>query len=363
MSVSRARELSAQVYVERAGPRPFTLDARLSAQAGSVTAVLGPNGAGKSTLLRALAGLVPIDRGRICLGDRVVDEPERRLWVPAERREIGVVFQDYRLFPTMTVRDNVAFAAMARGRSREAARADADQWLARFEMTAFADRRPARLSGGQAQRVALVRALAAGPELLLLDEPLAALDVAMRGVTREELRSYVRAFAGPTLLVTHDPLDALLLADQVVVIEGGRVTQRADPVTIASRPATAYVAGLSGLNHYRGRLEDGAVRLEHGGTLIAATVPADALDVLIALSPSAITVHSQEPSAGSARNTWPGRVRGIQQLGDRVRLDVAGAPDAVVDVTAAAVTALHLSPGSEVWLSAKATEVTAYPAH
>lgn len=356
--------LRAHVEITRPGERTFRLAVDLAAEPGSVVAILGPNGAGKTTLLRAIAGLSRLDAGRIQLGDSVIEDPAAGVRLPAAARSIGVVFQDYRLFPTMTVRDNVAFAARSRGASKNSSRESADQWLSRFEMTAYADRRPSQLSGGQAQRIALLRALAREPALLLLDEPLAALDASIRGVTRDELRSYVASFAGPTLLVTHDPLDALLLADRVVVIEDGRVTQEADPATIASQPATAYIAGLSGLNHYRGRADraDGAVRLEGGGRLVPASLPTTTEEVLLALAPSAITVHTERPPVGSARNTWPGTVRSVQQLGDRVRLDVIAEPSALVDVTAAAVAQLHLAPGSSVWLSAKATEVTAYSA-
>ncbi|WP_235435545.1 ABC transporter ATP-binding protein [Nostocoides australiense] len=358
--------LDARVEVVHQGARPFALQAHVAAGPGEVVAVLGPNGAGKTTLLRAIAGLTPLSGGRIRLGDRTLDDPALGTWVVPEQRRLGVVFQDHRLFPTMSVRENVAFPARARGMRHGAALANADAQLAHFGLTEIADRRPARISGGQAQRVALVRALASKPDLLLLDEPLAALDAQRRDTTRAELRAFVSAFAGPALLVTHDPLDALLLAGRIVVIEAGRVTQDADPATIARRPATAYVARLAGLNHYRGRVSRGGIELDGGGRLVAVDLPAQSSsgsrEVLIALAPSAITVHTTRPDHGSARNVWAGRVRGIQQIADRARLDVAGPPDALVDVTPAAILDLGLTPGSAVWLSAKATEVTAYTA-
>jgi molybdate transport system ATP-binding protein len=201
---------------------------------GHPLAVIGPNGAGKSSLLAAVAGLVPLESGRVTIGDRIVDG------VPPERRRIGVVFQDYVLFPHLTVRDNVAFAARMRG-SRADARAAAQPWLDRYGLTGLADRLPAELSGGQAQRVALARALVADPEVLLLDEPMSALDVEVRDEMRAELATHVREFGGATVLVTHNPADAAALADSVLVLESGRVTQRGTLDELRASPATPYV--------------------------------------------------------------------------------------------------------------------------
>ena len=206
----------------------------LAMEAGQIVTVIGPNGAGKTTLLAAVAGLVPIDAGGVRIGDRAVDA------LPPERRRVGVVFQDYVLFPHLTVRDNVAFAARMRG-SRAAARAAAEPWLERYGLAALADRLPGELSGGQAQRVALARALAAEPDVLLLDEPMAALDVELRDDMRAELAAHVREFGGATVLVTHSPADAAALADSVLVLEAGRVTQRGTLAELAADPATPYV--------------------------------------------------------------------------------------------------------------------------
>ena len=202
---------------------------------GHPLAVIGPNGAGKSSVLAAIAGLVPLDAGEVRIGSRRVDG------LPPERRRIGVVFQDYVLFPHLSVRDNVAFAARMRGGSRSAARAAAEPWLARYDLTALADRLPAELSGGQAQRVALARALAADPDVLLLDEPMSALDVEVRADMRAELATHVREFGGATVLVTHSPADAAALADSVLVLERGLVTQRGTLAELRAAPATAYV--------------------------------------------------------------------------------------------------------------------------
>jgi molybdate transport system ATP-binding protein len=260
------------------------------------------------------------------------------------------------------VLDNVAFGPRARGAARAAARAQAAQWLDRLHIGDLAARRPRELSGGQAQRVALARALASAPAALLLDEPLAALDVQTRAEVQGELRDHLRGFAGPTVLVTHDPIEALLLADRIVVLEHGRIVQDGTAAEITSRPLTNYVARLVGVNLYAGWATGQKVALDGGGTLTLA----EAGDgrVLVALRPSAITVHAQQPLASSARNVWSGHISGLAPLGDRVRVTVRSTDSAhasTVDVTAAAVAELGLVPGRQVWLSAKASDIDAYP--
>jgi molybdate transport system ATP-binding protein len=193
-----------------------------------------------------------------------------------------------------------------------------------------------------------------------MDEPLAALDVQTRAEVQGELRDHLRGFPGPTVLVTHDPIEALLLAGRIVVLERGRVVQAGTPAEITSRPLTPYVARLVGMNLYEGRADGSTVALDTGGALVAAEAPSGR--VLVAVRPSAITVHTEQPHGSSARNAWPARVAGLAPLGDRVRVTAEGAPGATVDVTAAAVAELGLAPGRPVWLSAKATDVTAYPA-
>jgi molybdate transport system ATP-binding protein len=342
----------------------FELALELSAEPGQVLGVLGPNGAGKTTLLRALAGLTPITDGWITLDGRTLDRPLDGVFVPPEDRRVGLVFQNYRLFPHLTVRDNVAFAARSAGAGRGRSRELAQPWLEQLDLLELADRKPAMLSGGQAQRVALARALAADPALLLLDEPLAALDAQTRLDLRSRLRQYVAGFAGPVLMVTHDPLEAMVLADRLVVVERGRVVQDGTPADVARRPVTRYVARLMGLNLYAGRMgDDGTVQLDGGGTLV---VPQDAalrsgLRVLVGVRPASIAVHADRPERVSTRNVWPGTVAGLELLADRVRVEVEGQPSALVDVTPAAVGELALRPGSPVWLSAKATDTEAYP--
>lgn len=212
--------LRADIDVVRGG---FRLSVALELGAGEILAVVGPNGAGKSSLLRVLAGLDPVDAGRVVLGDRVLDDSTTDMWVPAARRHVGLVFQDYRLFGHRSVLENVAFGPRAAGRSAADARRAAREWLERLGIADLADRRPRTLSGGQAQRVALARALVTEPELLLLDEPLSALDVDVRAQVRLELAGHLRDAGTTTLVVTHDTTDARVLAGRTLRLEAGRV--------------------------------------------------------------------------------------------------------------------------------------------
>ena len=371
-SVPRRDGLQADVVVERGD---FRLEAAFTVAPGQVLAVLGPNGAGKTTLLRSLAGLGALTDGSITVGADTWDDARAGVFLPAVDRAVGLVFQDYRLFPHLSVLDNVAFSARARGAGRARARRDAAGWLARTDLEPLARNRPGVLSGGQAQRVALARALACDPRLLLLDEPLASLDARTRLEIRGELRRHLSAFAGPSILVTHDPLEAMVLADRLLVLESGRIVQEGTPTAVARRPATDYVARLVGLNLYAGTLTDRATRrvdLDTGGILYAAGHDQDAddegatgadptgTDMLVVLAPSAISIHTSRPDAGSPRNIWTGVVAGLELLTDRVRVAVDGSPSALVDITPAAVADLRLAPGQAVWLTAKATEVIAY---
>lgn len=344
------------------------LDVALAVAPGRTLALLGPNGAGKSTAVALLAGLVRPDDGRVELGGRVLtDVAAGRVVteVAVPRRGVGVVFQDHLLFAHLSALDNVAFGPRARGVPAARARAGAQRWLEALGVGELAGARPRQLSGGQAQRVALARALAGEPGLLLLDEPLAALDAATRAAVRSELARHLRGYAGCAVLVTHDPLDAMVLADHLVVLEGGRVVQQGAPAEVAGAPRTAYVAALVGLNLVRGRAgpEDGRVVTEDGAVVVSSD-PAPPGPALAAFAPSAVALHRQRPH-GSARNAWAGTVAGVESRAGVVRVRVAGAlpgTDVLADVTPAAVADLALDAGAPVWASVKATEVRAYPA-
>ncbi|GAB2672578.1 ABC transporter ATP-binding protein [Thalassiella azotivora] len=351
--------LRADVVVARGR---FRLDLRLDVRPGEVVALLGPNGAGKTTTLRVLAGLQPVDAGLVRWGGRVLDDPGRGVLVPPERRRTGVVFQDGLLFQHLDVLENVAFGLRAGGVPRAAARRAASGWLERVGVGDLARRRPRDLSGGQAQRVALARALVTGPDLLLLDEPLAALDAGTRTRVRSELRTHLAGYAGCTVLVTHDPLDAMVLADRIVVLEDGQVVQDGTPAHVAAHPRTDYVAELVGLNLHRGRSRGGVVDLAGGGRLTGIPVPgAPDGDVLVAYPPAAVALHRTRPD-GSPRNTWPVAVESVERHGGTVRVALTGEPPVLADVTASAVAELDLVPGRRVWAAVKATEVRTYPA-
>ena len=349
--------LNAQLHLARPG---FTLDVALCAEPGQTVALLGPNGAGKSTTLRCLAGLTVAQKQRVEIDGVVVADTAAGIDLPPEQRRVGFVFQDYLLFPHLSVLDNVAFGPRARGVARAEAADQAREWLVRLGVADLAARRPAELSGGQAQRVALARAMVTAPRLLLLDEPLAALDAATRAEVRSILRQHLTAFPGVAVMVTHDPIDAMVLADQVVVLEGGSVAQAGTPADIARHPATQYVAALMGVNLLRGVAERGEVRLAGGGLMRVAD-PTLSGPVIIAVRPEVVAVHVAEPAPASPRNVWEATITGLESRGDLVRLGTAGPPSLAVTVTPAAVAELGLREGTRVWLTAKASELVAYP--
>ena len=334
------------------------LDVSIDASADEIVAVLGPNGAGKTTLLRAIAGLVPIDAGRIEVDGTVLDDVSRGIHVPPELRPIGVVFQDYLLFPHLTAVENVAFGLRAHGVSSGEARRRAMEWLERLGIAAHAGSRPQALSGGQAQRVALARALATNPRLLLLDEPLAALDVSARSEVRRDLKRHLASFSGIRVLITHDPLEALALADRLVIVESGRVVQSGSAAEVTERPRSKYVADLVGVNLLRGTARDGEIAVAAGGVLRSAE-SIDG-DVFAVIHPRAVALHRMHPE-GSPRNVWRGRAAAVDLQGDRVRVRVEGDIAIVAEVTPAAVRELALAEGGEIWASVKATEIVVYP--
>ena len=332
----------------------FHLDAEIACEPGETVALLGPNGAGKSTVLRSISGLLPIDDGYIRIDATTVDEPATDAFIPPEHRQVGMVFQDYLLFPHMTVRHNIEFGPRNQRTDHNAA-----PWIDALDLGDLLDRKPAQLSGGQAQRVALARALATDPRLLLLDEPLAALDAATKAKVRGNLRHYLRAFEHGTVIVTHDPLDALVLADRIVVLENGRVTQHGQVAQVASEPRTDYLAALLGVTLIRGTVHDGVIACDGGGTLISSTKLTG--NIVAVIRPQAISLHTNKPE-GSARNVWESTIATIDAHHDQVRVGLAGPPALTAAVTPAAVAELAIAPGQRIWASLKATDIAVHQA-
>ncbi len=347
--------LDARIRLRRGA---LELDLALRATGGEVVAVLGPNGAGQTTALHAVAGLIPLSGGYIRLGVATWEGSGHR--VPAPERHTGLVAADHLLFPHLTALENAAFGPRSRGAGRAGARTRAGQELEALGVGDLADRRPRELSHGQAQRVALARALATDPDVLLLDEPLSALDPESRAATRATLAHRLRDFAGVTVLVTHDPLDALTLAQRLVFLDRGAVVQEGPPLEIVSRPRSTYVARVVGLNLYAGDGADGSSVATAGGPVVTAGYEHRGAS-WVAFAPSAVAVYPHRPE-GSPRNAWPLRVSGVDLAGQTARVTLAGALTMTAEVTAASVAQLALHPGTEVWVTVKATEVSAYPA-
>lgn len=233
--------LSARFTVQRSS---FPVRLEFTCEPGEILAIVGPNGAGKTTTLRVLAGLTMPTDARVMLGDVILDDSSARVHRDSAHRDIGVVFQDYLLFPHLTAVENVSFGPIAHGWSRRAASSASLQWLERLGIAELAEARPGQLSGGQAQRVALARALILEPALLLMDEPMAALDIAARTDVRGDIKDQLRSYEGITVIVTHDARDALALADRMLVIDRGSILQRGTPAEIAASPSNDWVASL-----------------------------------------------------------------------------------------------------------------------
>ena len=337
-----------------------TFDVRLALEAadGETLALLGPNGAGKTTVVEALAGLVEAAEGAT-----IELDGERIDRLPPERRRVGVCFQDDLLFPHLSVLENVAFGLRARGTAKAAARTRARELLRRFAPGVRPAARPRELSGGERRRVSLARALATDPRLLLLDEPLAGVDVTARGQIRSLLREVADGFDGVVVLVAHDPLDALTLADRVAIMEAGRLTQEGTPDQIRSAPRSPYAADLVGVNLFTGELEpleDGAATLRTAaGTITVAPdgAPGSGATAIATLRPADVSLHLERPE-GSARNVFEGTVDEVAIEADRARVRLDTQPPLIAEVTAGSIARLGLAPGTHAWASFKAVEVS-----
>ena len=340
----------------------FTVGAAFSAQRGETVALLGPNGAGKSTIVAVLAGLLAPERGRVVLDGDLMTDTDAAVQMAPEDRPIGIQFQGLLLLPHLSVLENVAFPHRARGAPAELARRRAREALELVDGAGLADAKPSTLSGGEAQRVALARALVTKPRLLLLDEPLAALDVSAKTRIRALLRRMLSTFGGAAVIVTHDPIDAMTLAERLVVLEDGRMTQTGTREEIRAAPRTRYAADLVGVNLFTGTLRPGpgAATLETPDGNVACVAPDDVdepvVNALGILRPADVSL-SLTPPAGSARNVFPGPITFVSVEGDRARIGVGSRPPVVAEITTASLRELALTEGMRAWASFKALEV------
>lgn len=341
----------------------FTVDARLAARdldvsfrvaTGETLAVLGPNGSGKSSILNIIAGVLRPDAGRAVLGERTLFDVSRGVRLPAHRRGVALLTQESLLFPHLSVLDNVAFAPTCAGHSTAAARARARAVLATVGAADLALRRPAELSGGQAQRVALARALAAEPELLLLDEPFAALDVAASGALRGVVGG---ALAGRSaVFVTHEVLDALSLADRVVVLNRGRVVETGPTREVLEHPRHRFTAELAGLNLIDGVSTGSGLLLPDGNILTAGGRTEPGTRVAAAFRPTAVRVDAEPPAADGT--VIPVTVGHLEPRNDLVRVR---AGSLFADIAPGRATALGLGPNRNAFFSIRPSDVIVYP--
>jgi molybdate transport system ATP-binding protein len=343
----------------------FTLEASLEAAPASTLVLVGESGAGKTTVLRLLAGLERPDRGSIRVDGALYFDGDAGVARPARERSIGFVAQDYALFPHLSVAENVAFGLRAQGLGSAASRARVNAVLRRLGLQDLAARRPAQLSGGQQQRAALARALVLEPRLLLLDEPLSALDVQSRRELRTELRMLLASLPCVTVVVTHSPMDALVFGDRIGVFEAGRITQTGTRDELLRHPRSRYVAEFMGVNLFHGaivRRADGLAQIRTpDGVVSAADLEGDG-EVYVAVSPREVTLH-REPPAGSAQNVFAGVVAELAPeppFGERVRVVLQSHPPLVAEATRQAIEALGLVEGMTVHAAFKATGVMPY---
>lgn len=361
--------LTIQTAKTRSG---FSLDVEIEQEEGRTLVVVGESGAGKSTLLRLLAGLERPDRGVIALGDETWfdDRGAAGRWVPPWERPVGYLGQDYALFPHLTVRGNVGFGLDARGWGRRAVRERVAAVLARLAISDLADRKPREISGGQQQRTALARAIAPRPRLLLLDEPLSALDQRTRQEVRGELKAVIGEAGCTTVYVTHAPVEALLFGDRIAVLEEGGLTQTGDRDDLLRRPRSAYVASLLGVNLFRGTVvqDPGAaaglvrIRTPEGSLLVPDTGIRG--EAYVSVNPRDVTLYLTPP-VGSAQNIFHGEVAEVVPQppdGERVRVVLRTRPPLVTEVTRAAAAALNLKAGAWIHAGFKATGTSVYGA-
>lgn len=338
----------------------FLLDVAIECQPGETIALVGPNGSGKSTALNVLGGLLQLTEGSLTMDDLVLDRPADRVWVPPEARNVGMMFQDFLLFPHLSVIDNVAYGLRRNGATPEQAHRGAAGWLERFEVADLADARPGSLSGGQAQRVALARTLAKESRLLLLDEPLSALDSRTRLQVRCEIHRYLQEFEGYAVLVAHDVVDIMVLADRILILEDGRVAQVAGPDELQEHPRTDYAATLVGTNLLRGRQRGRDIEI--AGTVLLPAPPATddgPVDVVVAPDGVKVSLPTDSPRPGS----WIAPISGMEGAGNEILLRIDGVVPLTARVSLRDIRDLHLSPGALIQVAVDPDRLNVFARH
>lgn len=336
----------------------FALACELRVELGRTVALVGASGAGKTSLLRTIAGLLRIQRGRIACGDECWFDSERNIFVPPQARSCGFVFAEYALFGHLSALENVAFGLRAVGSKRSFAHERAREVMDGFGILSLADRTAASLSSGEMQRVAIARALAPLPAVVLLDEPLSAIDVERRPPVRDALLRYIADSGAAAVVVTHDPVEAMLFAEQLIVLEHGAVVQRGSASELRERPRSSYVAAFSDVNLYQGMAHP-----EAGGVSVV-EVNGAALTILgswtghvaIVVDPDSVVLSKTRP-ASSARNCLMGPVMYAVPDGSAVRVSVASSPPIVARITSQSAADLEIRPAAQVVATFKASEV------
>jgi len=340
----------------------FDLSVAFEVNPGETLVVIGPSGCGKTTTLNIISGLIKPAHGRVVLEDRCLFDSEAKIDVSVEKRNIGYVFQDYALFPHLTVEKNICYGLDCRGVGKKETAAKVAETLEMVGLTRLAQRRPPQLSGGEKQRVALARAIAMDSPILLLDEPLGALDAQTRQNVRGELRSLLQRVHRMTLMVTHDAVDALTFGDKICVLDKGQIVQLGDKHELLAQPRTPFVANLVGANFFNGTISSqkshGLAAIHVGESVLHAATD-EMGDILISFYPSDVTL-SLHPPATSAVNVFESRVKEIVHMGDRARVGLNSALPFTAEISAAALEAMDLKEGSHVYASLKATAIKTY---
>lgn len=349
----------------------FTLDAAVRVEPGEVLALLGPNGSGKSTMLEAIAGLIVPRGGTVSVGGRLltrVGPGTRSLLVAPEKRGVGLLGQDPLLFPHLDALDNIAFGRRSTGAGRTAARRDAAEWLEAVGLAGMENRKPSALSGGQQQRVALARALAARPDVLLLDEPMAALDVETAPRMRRLLRERLADRGIATLLVTHDVLDAVVLADRVAILHEGTIVDEGRKDRVLGQPRNRFAAALAGLNLVSGVADADGVRLADGRRFAGVqpndpAVPGATAAAIFRPSAVRLTTIGTDQSSGESVepgsvNRWRSTIAVLEPSSGGIACRLADDEGVTVELAPVRVSELGLEAGTEVWLSIDRDDVT-----